>query len=272
VISQNTETPAAPRPAGEVRATARALAILSFLAGPDSDEWSLDEIATGVDLPKSTTHRLIETLRNHGFVIPGRAAGSYRLGIEAAIVGSKAIQAQRPGAEVRRLIANAASEIGETVGLNVLEGRQTVVVEKGIPPRPFSWNLGVGATMPAHACAVGKVLLSGMDDDAVRERLGPGEELPPSGSKSIANVGELLEHLAFVRLNGYAIDDEEYEDGLRCVAVPVVDRRGEITHAIGITAPTSRISHRELVEHSKRLAELSREVGSYLGFSAAGGR
>ena len=271
MITQKTDTPAPPRPPGEVRATARALAILSFLAGPDSNEWSLDEIATGVDLPKSTTHRLIETLRGHGFVTPGRVAGSYRLGIEAAIVGSKAIQAQRPGTEVRRLIANAASEIGETVGLNILEGRQTVVVEKGIPPRPFSWNLGVGATMPAHACAVGKVLLSGMDDDAVRERLG-GEQLPPSGSKSITDVAELLEHLAFVRLNGYAIDDEEYEDGLRCVAVPVVDRRGEITHAIGITAPTSRISHRELVEHSKRLAELSREVGSYLGFSAVEGR
>ena len=65
------------------------------------------------------------------------------------------------------MIAAAAGEIGETIGLGILKGRRVLVVEKGVPARPFSWNLGVGSTMPAHATAAGKILFSGLCDAEV---------------------------------------------------------------------------------------------------------
>jgi IclR family KDG regulon transcriptional repressor len=228
-------------------------------------EWTLDEIATAVGLPKSTTHRLLVTLANHGFVERGVLASSYRLGIEAAIIGSRAIQFQRPRAEVRDLVARAASQLGETVGLGVLKGRHVLVVEKGVPPRPFSWNLGVGATIPAHASAAGKIHLSGLTDEEI-ERLFEGERaLEPFGPNTLTDLPSLLVDLARTRRRGYAVDLEEYEEGLRCIAVPVRSLDDRITHSLGITAPVSRISESRLAEHAEFLTNLAEDVGAYLG-------
>lgn len=250
-----------------MRAASRALAILEVLAEPARDDWPLDEISTAVGLPKSTTHRLLETLRSQGWVAGGPVPGSYRLGLEAAIVGSRAIQEQRPRAEVRDAISRAAREIGETIGLGVLEGKRVLVVEKGVPDRPFSWNLGVGSTMPAHATAAGKILLSGLSDEEVAERLGGEAGLTRSGPNSITGLSELLRQLAGVRERGYAIDDEEFEEGLRCVAVPV--HAAHVTHSLGITAPVSRVTHERLRELAVFLTALAREIERHLGLERA---
>lgn len=257
------------RTEGGVRAASRALAILKALAEPSREDWPLDEISAVVGLPKSTTHRLLETLKTQGWVGSGAAPGSYRLGLEAAIVGSRAIQEQRPRTEVRDVIARAAGEIGETIGLGVLEGRRVLVVEKGVPDRPFSWNLGIGSTMPAHATAAGKVLLSGLSDGEVEACLGGEGGLSPSGPKTITALSELLEQLAAVRQRGFAIDDEEFEEGLRCVAVPVRAADGRVTHSLGITAPVSRVTHDRLRELAGFLVDLADEIDRYLGLERA---
>jgi len=251
-----------------VRAASRALAILKALADSVDGDRSLDEISTIVGLPKSTTHRLLETLKAQGWVDNGDAAGSYRLGLEAAMIGSRAIQAQRPRAEVREVISRAAHEIGETIGLGVLEGHLVLVVEKGVPDRPFSWNLGVGSTMPAHATAAGKVLLSGLADADVEVRLRESG-LTLSGPKTITELPALLEQLGGVRQRGYAIDDEEFEEGLRCVAVPVFAPDGHVVHSLGITAPVSRVTHARLRELASFLKELADEVDRYLTLERA---
>jgi DNA-binding IclR family transcriptional regulator len=184
------------------------------------------------------------------------------------MVGSRAIQAQRPRAEVREVISRAAHDIGETIGLGVLEGHLVLVVEKGVPDRPFSWNLGVGATMPAHATAAGKVLLSGLADADVEARLRESG-LTPSGPRTITELPALLEQLGGVRQRGYAIDDEEFEEGLRCVAVPVFAPDGHVVHSLGITAPVSRVTHARLRDLASFLKELADEVDRYLSLERA---
>jgi DNA-binding IclR family transcriptional regulator len=225
---------------------------------------TLDEIATAVELPKSTAHRLLMTLSRHRFVERGDTASSYRLGIEAAIVGSRAMQYQRPRTEVRDLVARAASELGETVGLGVLEGRHVLVVEKGVPPRPFSWNLGVGATIPAHASAAGKVHLSGLDDSEVEVLFGDRDALEPWGPNTVTDLPSLLAELARTRRRDYAVDIEEFEEGLHCVAVPVRALDDHITHSLGISAPASRIGEDQLAAHVDFLTSLAEKVRAFL--------
>jgi DNA-binding IclR family transcriptional regulator len=256
---------------GGVRAASRALAILRVLGERHHDEaWTLDEIARTLDLPKSTTHRLLMTLKSQGFAEAGAGTATYRLGVEAAIVGSRAIHNQRPRSEVRQLIAAAASEIGETVGLGVLKGRRVLVVEKGVPPRPFSWNLGIGSTLPAHASAAGKVLLSALGDSAV-EAMYEGEViLERSGPNTITDLGVLLAELELTRRRGYALDLEEFEEGLRCVAVPIWAEPARVTHSLGITGPVSRVTEQRLHELANLLtSSLTTDVTRYLSLEHA---
>lgn len=236
-----------PRMHGGVRAADRALDILSFLASADRVEWYLDEIATGTGLSKSTAHRLLESLNRRGFAEPGSRHGSYRLGLRAAVVGSMALRTRRPSDDVHRMLCASAAEIGDGVGLSVLDGTDAVVVDRAASPHPLQWNLGVGASLPAHVSAAGKVLLAGLSDDAVR-RLYSGEAcLVRMTSRTVRTVEHLLEQVRKTRRQGYALDDRELDDGLRCVAVPVRDNATRVSHALGVSAPASRTSVKDLL-------------------------
>ena len=133
-----------------VRAVDRTLRILSLFATKPKVEWNLEEIATGVELPKSTTHRLLETLIAQRFVELGSRHGTYRLGLRAAVVGNAALQNRRPSEDVHAMLCAAAAEIGDGVGLSVLEGTDAVVVDRAASPRPLQWNLSVGGSLPAR--------------------------------------------------------------------------------------------------------------------------
>jgi IclR family acetate operon transcriptional repressor len=224
-----------------VRAAERALQIQLCFTGENRLDWTLEKLAQASGLPKSTTHRLLETLTRQGFVEPGRQHGAYRLGLQAAVVGNMAIRARRPDDEVHQLLEAAVNETGESVGLSVLHGVNVVILDKVASPRPLHWNLGAGASLPAHCSAAGKALLSVLDDDEVVARFGGRTELPRSTARSIGSVDELLQRLRRARSDGYAVDDEELELGLRCVALPVRRLAGRPTHAIGLSAPASRL-------------------------------
>jgi IclR family KDG regulon transcriptional repressor len=212
---------------GHVRSADRALQILLLMGDHESVEWSLNEIAHGVGLAKSTTHRILETLIGRGFVEPGAGRGTYRLGLRAAVVGHAALRARTPPAEIHQVLAQLSASVRESAGLSVLDGDQVVVVDRALSQRALQWNLTVGASIPASQSAAGKVLLSQFSDDQVRrDHPGPG----------------FLRALDRVRRDGYALDDEEFDPGLRCIAVPVRSISGRATHALAIAAPASRWS------------------------------
>ena len=223
-----------------VRAADRALEILNLLASADRVEWFLEEIALGTDLPKSTAHRLLETLSRRGFVEQGTRHGTYRLGLGAAVVGCMAIRTRRPSDDVHRMLTASAAEVGDSVGLSVLEGTSAVVVDRAMSPRPLQWNLGVGASMPAHVSAAGKVLLGSISDDAIRRLYATRDALEKKTARTVSNVEELITDVRATRSQGCWIDDGELEVGLRCAAVPVRDNAGRLTHALGVSAPSSR--------------------------------
>jgi DNA-binding IclR family transcriptional regulator len=230
-----------------VRAVDRTLRILSLFATQAKVECNLEEIATGVELPKSTTHRLLETLIAQRFVELGTRHGTYRLGLRAAVVGNTAMQSRRPNEEVHAMLCAAALEIREGVGLSMLEGTDAVIIDRATSPRLLQWNLAVGGSLPAHQAAAGKVLLSGTSDEQIRRLYGSAEALPRATARTVVSVDELLLHVRRVRRDGFAVDDEELEVGLRCVAVPVLNTTGRLTHALGISVPGSRTSVHDLL-------------------------
>jgi DNA-binding IclR family transcriptional regulator len=208
-------------------------------------DWTLDDISQGTELPKSTTHRLLDTLARQHFVEAGPRAGTYRLGLRAATVGNMAIRTRRPRQDVHDILRRAVDELGESIGLSVREETSVVIVDKVVSPRPLHWNLGVGASLPAHCSASGKVMLSGLSDEAI-VALYAGHELTHTTPKAVATIEELLERVGTVREQGYALDDEELERGLRCVAVPVRGTSGRLVYSLGLSAPASRLDTDDL--------------------------
>jgi DNA-binding IclR family transcriptional regulator len=123
----------------------------------------------------------------------------------------------------------------------------------------------LGSRIPAHCCAVGKVLLAALPEEKV-DRLVSSKGLPKQTENTITDLGKLKKHLELVRKNGYALDKEENEIGIRCVSAPIHDQRGEVIAAISISVPASRMKARVLKKKLKdqvigTALNISRKIG-----------
>jgi DNA-binding IclR family transcriptional regulator len=250
-----------PWSGGSVRAAERTLQILMLFTQESHPEWSLDDIARGASLPKSTAHRLLHTLGQQGFVQAGGQPGTYRLGLRAAVLGAAAIRDRRPRQHVHELLRQAVEEVGETVGLAALDGTVVVSVDKVRSPRPLQWNPGIGATMPAHQSAAGKVFLADLSEEELRHRYAGVAELPRATANTVGSVDELLERLHVVRQQGYAVDAEELEDGLRCVSVPVRGPSGRLVYALTMSAPAQRLELTAVQRFAGALTRIATAMG-----------
>lgn len=243
--------------------------ILTVFTRDRRTDWALEEIANGTGLPKSTTHRLLDTLVQEGFVELGQRPGTYRLGLQAAVVGSAAIRIRRPDQDVHQLLRKAVEQVHETIGLTVRDGRRVVVIDKVSSPRPLHWRNHVGDEISAHQSAAGKVLLATLSDDEVRELYAGVDRLPRTTPNTVGSVDELIASLEPVRRDGYAVDAEELELGLRCVSVPVRTVSGQTVLALTMSAPASRLAPDALEGPVRALMRIAREISPHLELEGA---
>ena len=246
-----------------MRAVVRSLSILLVLADSPPEGFGLEEIVRRTGLAKSTTHRLLETLVSSGFVEPASRAGSYRLGLNSVVVGSAAIRIHRPKDGIQQILRRVREATGETVGLGMLVGADVLSVGRELSSQPLHWNTVVGSRIPAACSAAGNVLLSELDSETV-EALYAEADLPQPTSRSAASIPELLERLGEVQAQGFAVDDEEFLFGLRCLAVPVRNVEGRVVYAFGISGPSARLSLEQFAGVVPLLQEAAAEIESIL--------
>lgn len=254
--------PADGRSQAGVRAVERSLSILACFTREVSER-TLEDISQSIGLPKSTTHRLLWTLINGGFVDRGSEPGTYRLGLNAAIVGGVAIRTRQPKEDIHRVLENLRTETGETIGLSARHGKSIVIIDKVESRQALRYDLSTGSSAPAHCTASGKVLLSGLPDVEVEGLFSDGH-LPAYTHNSITKVPDLLTELATVRRRGFAVDNEELAYGLRCVAVPIRGPDGRIESALAVSGPSARLSPERLVQLARPLHDASEEIATHL--------
>jgi DNA-binding IclR family transcriptional regulator len=223
-----------------VQAVARAFALLEALA--EQEEAGLAELARRVGLHPSTAHRLLASLIDCGYAGQSRITGRYRLSrkVLQLATGSRALDTHlravaRPHLEAIR------TEIGETTNLVALEGMSAVYLEQAESQRAVRLFAEPGRRVPAHASGAGKAMLA-FQDPAVLEPLyagGPWEQLTAG---TITTPAVLRNELQRIRRSGYAVDDEEYEEGVSCVGAPVFDAGGHACAAISVSAPSARLA------------------------------
>jgi IclR family acetate operon transcriptional repressor len=253
---------AAPAP---TRTLDRGLVLLELLA--DRREATLTELAREADLSPSTALRLLETLRARGFVAHDQRTGVYVVGTRAFSVGAAAVRSGRLDRIALTAMRELSAGLGETVSLGVPEGGHVIYIEQieGAAAVRMSWRLG--ARLPLHATAAGKVLLAWMWEAAVDARMGqpPFAALTP---RTITDRGTFLEELGRVRSLGHAVDDEECEAGLRCVAAPLRDRRGDVVAALSVSSTPQRMDEDRQRTAIRRTVAAAAEISARLGWTA----
>lgn len=218
-------------------------------------------------LPVSTVHRFLANLVTAGF-LNRDAEGTHHLGIACFSIGQAAVGQL----DIRRLSLPYLQELNqqtrETIHLTMRHGLTAVYVEKLDSPEQLRIHSRIGASVPLHCTAVGKVMLAYMPQDE-QDRVLPELDLKRLTPNSAGNLQELKTELYRVRKNGYACDLEEHELHIRCVAAPIWDHTGSVQSSLSITAPTLRMPVTRLRQLAPLIQAAGLRISAELGYQAA---
>jgi IclR family transcriptional regulator, KDG regulon repressor len=251
-----------------VRAVVRALRILDCLAEVRA-ELGVSDVARRTQLGLATCHRLLSTLCAAGYAAQSPQSGRYLLGYRTFAVASDV-----PVLADNLLLAHGAgvlSELtaafGETSNLAVRDGVHARFVAQAPSKAVVRMVTVIGDRIPLHASAVGKAIIAHAEPEVLDQVLVAG--LNRQTPRSIVDPRALMSTLEAVRLAGVAIDNEEFEEGLTCVAAPVFDHNGSVRAGISVSGPTSRMS-RLVPKLQEAVPMYARRLSGHLGFRGDG--
>jgi IclR family acetate operon transcriptional repressor len=248
---------------GQVQALARALRILNVLAEHEAG-LTLTEIAKAVGLAPSTTHRLLTTLQQESYVRFGREGGTWQVGVQAFVVGSAFTRTRDLSAIARPFMRELMENSGETVNLAVADQGEVIYLAQVECRQMMRALAKPGARVAMHCSAVGKALLAEMPPSGVEEII-RAKGLPRVTAHTIVSRKMLFAELNKARELGYAVDDEEHSDGLRCVAAPVFDEQGHAIAAISASGPKVRLLDSRFPALGRMVQRTAEEVTAAFG-------
>ena len=248
------------------KSAARAIDVLELLAS-SSRALTLTDICQQLALPKSSAFELVNTLLERGAIEYDREElKTFRLGLKVFQIGMSVVGKMDLYREAHRTIEQLSQKTGETTYLAVEKEGQVVYLDKVEADLPIRSSCAIGSTRHMHLTGLGKALLATHTDDEVRAIVGEGELLTYT-PWSIATLDRLLEDMKDTRERGYAIDDREGMEYVRCVAAPIRDYGGKAVAAISVAMLDSRLPDERIPEVSEIVIEAALDVSRRLGFS-----
>jgi IclR family acetate operon transcriptional repressor len=233
---------------------------LLLALGKYPDGVGVSELARDVGLPVSTVHRLLVTMVSMGFASLDSERRRYSLGLRVFELSHR-IALVRELSEVALPVMRRITEAtGEPTLMSVLDGREMVYVERVEGWRGVQIWGSVGGRGPLYCTSLGKALLAYLPEEEREEIIGD-LRLEPFTASTITDPDELREELERTRELGYAMADEEHEEGVRAVGVPVMSSRGRPVAAICVAAPVFRVSKEDLERFIPMLREAAWEIG-----------
>lgn len=257
---------ATPLPAaadrGSTSSVEKAFAVLEVLVRADAD-LSLGDVASRSALSKPTAHRLLQTLVRNGFVRQTHER-HYAVGFRMyRLAGATMARADHSEA-IRPALSRLHEATPETVHLARFAGDEAVYVEKLEGRRPYRMASTIGMRLELHCTAIGKAVLAFLPEEH-RQRLLESLELRRRTPHTHTSLRTLKEDLDAIAQRGYALDEEENEEGIRCVAAPVFDARGQVFGAVSVSAPTFHLSRADAIELARAVITATRDASLALG-------
>jgi DNA-binding IclR family transcriptional regulator len=251
-------------PGSSVKALEKSLLILEILAN-SGGEIDLSTLTRHTQIPKSTLLRLLNTLKNHNFVLQDSQSRRFRLGWALIHLGKAAEQSFNLIQIVHPFMEDLASQTGETVSLVLLDGDHAIYVDQVVSSSIIRGHPPIGTPLHLHCTASGKVLLGAFSSQEFESFIGR-TQLVKKTEKSIVNPLVLQEEIRRIQKQGYAFDDEETEIGGRCVAAPVFNKQGHIEASVSIVGPSTRIRQSDLVSIATVVKRVADQASAALGF------
>lgn len=226
----------------EVQSLLRGLSLLEALAEADTRGATLQDLAEKTGLSPSTAHRLLSTFVEADYVTRGTARHSYVLGHRIiGIAGSVQLRTAHLRVIARPHLEDLAEECGETVNLVALDGRSSVYIDQAEGSRLLQMSIRIGSVFPAYTSASAKAILAFQKcDDALHQIFGDGR-IKRFTRRTIVDVEAFRKELQITRERGYAIEREEVDVGISCIAAPILDRKSMAVAAISVPGPTARV-------------------------------
>lgn len=243
----------------EIQSLARGLKILEILAN-SSQGASVTELAEALDLDKGSASRLVSTLANYAYAEKDPISRRYSLGPQVVSL-SRSLLARLPLREVAKpFLRELMEKTGECSHAGILAQGRVLYIDQVESPASLRVNAEVGSLAPLHCTALGKVLLAygRIPLPAVMERF---------TEHTLVTSDALRKNIEKVKNQGYAVDDEEFDLGVRCVAAPVFDYREKVIGSIGISGPMTRMTNTKLSTCAELVVQISKALSEKMRFS-----
>jgi DNA-binding IclR family transcriptional regulator len=240
----------------------RALKVLEVLAQARAP-LSAVEVASIIGAERSTAYRMLMTLIEAGYVVRDARTRAYRLGYKILALSRPLLSGDEKAELVAACLRRISASTGETVHYSVLERDCAVLVQRAKATQLVTIDFQIGDRAPLHCTSIGKVLLAYQDPAAVEAAIRRG--LPRVARNTITDAARLRAELRKVRAQGYAYDDLEFADDMRCVAVPVFEKDNRVTGGISLSGPASRYTMPKLRELRDCAIAAARELSLELG-------
>ncbi|MCI0392362.1 MAG: IclR family transcriptional regulator [Acidobacteria bacterium] len=250
----------------QVQVLDRALGILDSLSN-EGPELGPAELSERLELHKSTVHRLLMVLERHRLIEKKPQNGKYRLGMKLFELGNQAVTQLDLRERAQPYLERLVLETGETAHICVLNGDRMLSIANVESSCTLRTPSTVGRRTLLHCTSVGKAMLAFLPEDEADELIEKCELTRYTG-RTLTTLARLKAELRLIRQRGYAIDNEEFEEGLRCVGAPVRDYSGKIVAALGIAGPAFRLTEGRTPKVSQAVLGAAKHLSEELGYRA----
>lgn len=247
-----------------IQSVERALQILD-LFNEQATELKITEISKQMGLSKSTLHSLLKTLQLHGYIDQNPDNEKYCLGMKLVERGHFVVGTMDIRQKAKSWLSTLSQETGQTTHLGILDGNEGVYIEKIEGKQAAIAYSRIGRRLPVHATAIGKVLLAWLGDEELTALL-DGYQFTGFTPSTLTDRASLLAALAQTRHNRYALDNEENEPGVRCIAVPVWNHESRVIAALSLSTLTSRVNDNNLAIYRHKLMDAGLGLSKTLGY------
>jgi DNA-binding IclR family transcriptional regulator len=224
---------------------------------------SVSEVAKQVGVDKSTAYRMLMTLIDAGYVVRDDISKRYRLSYKVVSLSRNLLAENEVSQLIRKTLQQVSNITSETLHYSVLDGNETVLVQQVKGTQIVAADFQIGDLSKLHCTSIGKAILAFQDVRFIEQIIAAG--LPKMASHTITEPDELRKELQRIRSQGYAIDDQEFSDNMRCIAVPIFEGGGRVNGGISISGPDFRLTLERLEELKSPMLEAAWQLSEKLG-------